>query len=247
MMVLLIFLLVALLVGGGSVAAYDVVEIEHGATLLGGVTYQGLVPDADVYYMQKHPEVCGQAADAKDGTRSVSVVRVNEGMLQDVVVFLDEVGAGKPFPEHFSDFAAFVSRWCTWEPRVGVFVNGGPITVSNRDAVVHNPIGYETVGRARLNHFNVPLHMGMPPFHQPVRLRKGRVLKLECLQHQFMHSWIFAVDNPYVSVSGDRGGFTMRDIPPGSYSLRAWHPTLGQREQVVTLVENQTLQVNVEF
>lgn len=243
----LVVLLITLLLGGGSAVAYDVVEIEHGAVILGHVTYEGVVPEADIYYMQKNPRVCGQARDAKNGTRAVSTVRVDEGMLKDVVVFLDGVPEGKPFPKDFSDLATFRSRWCTWEPRVGVFVNGDPITVINLDAVVHNPIGYETVGRARLSHFNVPLHMDGSQFHQPVTLRKGKVLKLECLQHQFMHSWVFTVDNPYVAIAGDRGDFRMNDIPAGNYSLTAWHPTLGYQSTSVTLSANQTLEVTFEY
>lgn len=244
---LLVFFLITLLLSGGSAIAYDVVEIDHGATIRGHVTYEGVVPEADIYYMQKNPRVCGQAHDAKDGTRSVSMVRVENRMLRDVVVFLDGVNEGKPFPDDFSDFTTFVSRWCTWEPRMGVFVNGDPITVINLDSVVHNPIGYETVGRARLNHFNVPLHMEESKFHQPVALRKGKVLKLECLQHQFMHSWNYAIDNPYFAIVGDRGGFGIHDIPPGSYALMAWHPTLGYQSKAITLSANQTLEVAFEF
>ncbi|HHZ82717.1 MAG TPA: carboxypeptidase regulatory-like domain-containing protein [Nitrospirales bacterium] len=243
----LVFLLITLVFSGGSAAAYNAIAIDDGATIRGHVTYEGLIPEADIYYMQKNPRVCGQAIDAHAGTRSVSMVRVHERMLRDVVLLLDGVNEGKPFPKDFSDFAAFRSRWCTWDPRIGVFVNGDPITIINLDPVVHNPIGYETVGRARLNHFNVPLHMEGLQFHQPVELRKGRVLKLECLQHQFMHSWIFAVDNPYFAIAGDRGDFRIQDIPPGSYSLTAWHPTLGRQSASVTLTANQTLEVTFEF
>jgi len=244
---LLVVLLITLLLSEGFAIAYDTVLIDHGATIRGHVTYEGVIPAADVYYMQKNPRVCGQALDAKDGMRSVSTVRVDEGMLRDVVVFVDGVTSGKPFPKDFSDFATFRSRWCTWEPQVGVFVNGDPITITNLDSVVHNPIGYETVGRARLSHFNVPLHMGGSQFHKSVTLRKGKVLKLECLQHQFMHSWMRVVDNPYFVITGDRGDFALNDIPPGTYSLTAWHPTLGHQSLSVTLVANQTLEVAFEF
>lgn len=242
-----VFILITLLFSGASAVAYNAVEIGDGATIRGHVTYGGLIPEADVYYMQKNPRVCGQARDAKDGTRSVSLVRVEEGMLRDVVVFLDDVNTGKPFPKNFLDFASFWSQWCTWEPRIGVFVNGDPITIMNSDAVAHNPIGYETIGRARLNHFNVPLHMDESKFHQPVTLRKGRVLKLECLQHQFMHSWMFAVDNPYFAISSDAGKFQLDKIPPGRYAVTAWHPTLGRQSTAVTLAANQALEVTFEF
>ena len=245
--ILLVFILITLLLGGGSAAAYNAILIDHGATVRGYVTYTGVVPESDIYYMQKNPRVCGQARDAKDGTRSVSMVRVDERMLKDVVLYLDGVTAGKPFSKDFSDFSTFRSRWCTWEPRIGVFVNGEPITIVNLDSVVHNPIGYETIGRARLNHFNVPLHMEESQFRMPVVLRKGKVLKLECLQHQFMHSWIFAVDNPYFAIAGDHGDFRIGDIPPGNYSLNAWHPTLGHKSKSVTVVANQTLEVTFEF
>tara|TARA_B100000315_G_scaffold260136_1_gene319481 strand:- start:1856 stop:2611 length:756 start_codon:yes stop_codon:yes gene_type:complete len=244
---LFVFILIVLLLGGGSAVAYDAVLIDHGATIQGHVTYAGAIPESDIYYMQKNPRVCGQARDAKDGTRSVSMVRVNESMLKDVVLYLDGVTSGKPFSRNFEDFSTFRSRWCTWEPRIGVFVNGEPITIVNLDSVVHNPIGYETIGRARLNHFNVPLHMEESKLYTPVALRKGKVLKLECLQHQFMHSWVFAVDSPYFAIAGDQGDFSITAIPPGNYLLIAWHPTLGQQRTPITIEANQTLEVTFEF
>ena len=109
----LVFLLITLVFSGGSAAAYNAIAIDDGATIRGHVTYEGLIPEADIYYMQKNPRVCGQAIDAHAGTRSVSMVRVHERMLRDVVLLLDGVNEGKPFPKDFSDFAAFRSRWCT--------------------------------------------------------------------------------------------------------------------------------------
>ena len=238
---------VTLALGLGPVSAYTVTDVRDGATIRAVVTFSGDVAVPEVYYMQKNPRVCGQAPDAMDGARSVSFVRTSNGSLEDILVFLEGVDKGKPFPSDMSKFATFLSQWCTWKPRVGVFVNGDPITVTNLDPVVHNPIGYETVGPARLNHFNIPLHVQGDTFHQPVMLRKGQFLKLECLQHQFMHSWVFRITNPYFAISRFTGTLEIGGIPPGDYTLNAWHPTLGIQRRQVTLASNQALEVQFEY
>ena len=226
--------------------AYTVVDVTDGATIRATVNFLGQAAAPDVYYMQKNPRVCGKALDAKDGARFISSVSAPEGHLEDVVVFLDQVDKGKSFPANLSQLSTFISKWCTWEPRVGVFVNGSSIMVTNLDTVVHNPIAYETVGQARLNHFNIPLHF-QDTLQRTVRLRKGNFLKLECLQHQFMHSWIFRITNPYFAISRSHEVLEIDKIPPGNYVLHAWHPSLGIQTRSVTLMANEEREVKFEF
>ena len=55
------------------------------------------------------------------------------------------------------------------------------------------------------------------------------------------------VDNPYFSISSDRGEFQLDEIPPGRYAVTAWHPTLGRQSTAVTIAANQVVEVTFEF
>ncbi|RMH07638.1 MAG: carboxypeptidase regulatory-like domain-containing protein, partial [Nitrospirae bacterium] len=46
--------------------------------------------------------------------------------------------------------------------------------------------------------------------------------------HAYMESWAMAVDNPYYAITGEDGTFVIPDIPPGTYTLEAWHPAVGK-------------------
>ena len=39
-----------------------------------------------------------------------------------------------------------------------------------------------------------------------------------------MNAWAAAFDHPYFAVTDELGRFEIKGIPPGSYTLIAWHP-----------------------
>ena len=43
----------------------------------------------------------------------------------------------------------------------------------------------------------------------------------------YMESWGLAVDNPLFAITQADGTFSLRDVPPGDYTLVAWHPGVG--------------------
>ena len=49
------------------------------------------------------------------------------------------------------------------------------------------------------------------------------------------------------TMTDDDGTFVLDDVPPGTYSLLAWHGRLGKKSVPVTLTANGTLKVNVEY
>ena len=43
------------------------------------------------------------------------------------------------------------------------------------------------------------------------------------------------VDHPYYAVTDAEGMFTIRDIPPGTYSVTCWQESLGEQTAQVTI------------
>jgi len=69
-------------------------------------------------------------------------------------------------------------------------------TVENKDPVVHNPHAFEVMGSGRRTLWNIGLPDQGSKLEKEVRVRRGNVIKLECDQHDFMHSWTRVVESP---------------------------------------------------
>jgi hypothetical protein len=128
-------------------------------------------------------------------------------------------------------------------PHVLVVRAGAELDILNPDPVLHNVHAFELMGTAQRTMFNFGQPPEEPVITTPVRPRRAREIRVECDAHDFMLGWIFAADTPYsVLVDGD-GGFTIDGIPPGTYTVRAWHPYLGMLEQEVTLAPDATREI----
>ena len=48
-------------------------------------------------------------------------------------------------------------------------------------------------------------------------------MKFQCDVHNWMFAWVTVVDHPYFAISGKDGKFTIKNVPPGKYTLAAMH------------------------
>lgn len=248
-----------------SVWGYDVKEIAGGGMVQGTVTLSGPVPDPKAYNLVifPDPEYCGRISNG-NGWRLLRDFLVNErGQVLNVVVLLEGVTEGKPFSLSVPRVEA---RDCRFSPFTTVVRSGHGIEVINMDPVMHDIQAYETstaMGTRVL--FNSPLpfnhrhHRGdlrATHDHKPgeslVRQfqlsKKRRTFVMQCGFHAYMQSWAIAVDNPYYVLTDEHGRFSLEDVPPGTYDLRAWHPGVKQAvKQQVTIEPGGNLTVDFEL
>jgi len=232
----------ALAVLGTSIeasSAYETVPVADGAAIRGRVTFEGAVPPPERFLITKDPAVCGE------GHRERQEVRVRDGALRDVVVVLQGVTRGKAWPE--SKGHQIDQRRCSFEPYLQVVPNGAELAIVNHDPVLHNIHSFELVGRVRRSLFNLAQPTQGDRTMRTVAPRRGEVIRLECDAHNWMLGWLYVVDHPYYALVGEDGGFTIDQVPPGTYRLRAWHPTLGAQEREVTATAKGRLDVNLVF
>lgn len=248
-----------------SVWGYAVKEMAGGGTVRGTVTLSGLVPDPKAYNLVifPDPEYCGRISNG-NGWRLLRDFLVNEqGEVRNVVVLLEGVTEGKPFSLSVPRVEA---RDCRFLPFTTVVRSGHGIEVVNMDPVMHDIQAYETstaMGPRVL--FNSPLsfnrrhHRGdlhATHDHRPgeslVRQfqlsKKRRTFVMQCGFHAYMQSWAIAVDNPYYVLTDENGRFSLEDVPPGTYDLRAWHPGIKQVvKQQVTIEPGENLTVDFQL
>ena len=241
--------------------AYEVVEVDNGGTIAGVVTLQGTIPAPKAFNLVTFPdpEYCGRISNGH-GWRLLHDFRVDEesGLygLKDVVVFLEGIEAGKPFDLSVPRVEA---KDCRFAPFVTVVRDRHAVEVVNMDPVMHDIQAYETsrqLGTRVL--FNSPLpmnahhqrgdlhalhgHQPGPSMLEKIQLSKGRrFFVMQCGFHAYMESWAVAVTNPYYEITDRTGAYAIEHVPPGTYRLIAWHPSVGTLEERTVTVSTKVL------
>ena len=220
-------------------AAYKEVAVSNGGTITGKVTLAGKDFAPKKYKVSKDNAVCG------DADREIDFVRVANGSLQDVVVYLDKVKEGKAFPADVGDIET-LQEACEFKPFLGVMRNGGKLAAINKDPVLHNIHTYELLGRVKKTVFNVS-QPDQNTITKTVKLKKGAAMKVECDAHDFMHAYTFVAKNPYFAVVKADGSYSIDNVPAGKYKIKAWHGFLKDQKGKVEVAAGGTATVDFAF
>lgn len=212
--------------------AYEAGPVTDGGTLRGKVTFAGSLPPKKKVIPTKDREACGT------GVREVDLVLIGADKgVEQAVVYLKEVKKGKAWPK---TPAAIDNVKCDFKPHVQVMPSGD-VEIVNSDPVLHNTHGFY----GKLTAFNVALPNQGQRIKKP--LKKAGLVRVECDAHGWMLGWIYVAENPYYAVTDKDGSFTIRDIPPGTYTLVTWQEYTGQVETPVTIKAKEVVPVSVEL
>lgn len=168
-------------------------------------------------------------------------VIVADGGLQNVFVYIKAAPAGYAFDVP-AEPAKLDQDGCVYTPHVlGVRV-GQPLEIGNSDPTAHNVHAAATANRS----FNLGQpFQGMKSAH---RFSKPEVMvPFKCDIHPWMSAYVGVVDHPYFAVSDAAGRFTIAGLPPGTYTIEAWHETLGTRSATVTVSAQETKDLSFTF
>jgi hypothetical protein len=190
--------------------------------IAGSVVYSGALPDLPPVAVTKDRAVCGLTRHVPE-----TLVVGAGGALKNVVVSIDGIRSGRPFPSGARP--TLDQRGCWFIPHVQVVPAGAEIDIINSDGILHN---IHTFPKN-----NPPINMAQPKFKKILSHAFPRpdVVKVSCDVHSWMNAWIVVAPHPYFVVTGEDGKFTLSDVPGGAYTLRAWHESLGTREQTIAV------------
>jgi uncharacterized protein (DUF2141 family) len=73
------------------------------------------------------------------------------------------------------------------------------------------------------------------------------MVAVKCDVHGWMRTSVGALEHPYFAVTGNAGSFTLANLPPGTYTIAAWHEQLGTQEQQVTVAAKESKDVEFTF
>ncbi|HEY5345711.1 MAG TPA: carboxypeptidase regulatory-like domain-containing protein [Verrucomicrobiae bacterium] len=200
-------------------AALAFLPVAHAGDITGVITLKGTPPAAVEITPIKDDPNCSLSYPGALPKTKFYVVDAN-GDLADVIVTLKGISApstGASAPSVLLD-----QKGCLYNPQILAVQTGQKIIVRNSDNCVHN---IHTVPKA-----NDPRNVVQMPGGADLTFvfdKPEPFLKFQCDVHPWMFAWVTVVDNPYYAVSGADGKFTIKNVPPGKYTLEAAHRKLG--------------------
>ncbi len=235
------FYLTALVFILGAFALASLISVKgakavDGGALTGKVIFEGTAPAPFPIRMDADP-VC--LLQNKDGASAEEVVVNPNGTLKNVFVYVKQGLEGQKF-EAPTTPVVFDQKGCRYHPHVfGIMVNQ-PFEILNSDGTLHNVHALPKASKE----FN----LGMPI--QGMKLTQKFtapevMVKVKCEVHPWMNAYGGVLDHPFYAVTGDDGSFSIQGLPPGEYTVEAWHEKFGPQTATVKVPDQG--EVNFTF
>jgi len=211
--------------------AYQAETVTGGGVVRGTVTYSGRGVAPAPLQVTKDREVCGSAR-----LYDRSLVVGHDGGIADAVITINNISTGEPMKPEVA--VKFDQKGCEYIPHVAVFPAGSTVAILNSDGILHN---VHTESR-----INPVVDVAQPGFKKQIdlKLEKPETIKVTCDAHNWMEGWWYVTANPYYAKSDTGGHYTIRNVPPGTYTLQAWQERLGTESQRITVRPGMTTTAN---
>jgi len=206
---------------GGPTTAGNAPPASKGdeGTISGKVAYTGTAPEAkkidtsaDAACTAKSPTLMTEDWVVKDGKLANTFVYIKDGSIDGAKKVSEYVWPAPSTP------ATLDQNGCHYKPHVMGVVVKQDITITNSDPTNHNihftPKNNPDWNQAQANGAGPMTH----------KLMAAEVLvPVKCNQHPWMKSYVGVLKHPFFAVTGEDGSFTIKNVPPGKYTVVAWH------------------------
>ena len=213
--------------------AYAVKAISAPATVSGTVTFASALPAVTAVSTGADSAICGPAVVEDTGAP--------QGGAAGVLVWLDDVRAGKPLGQERR--VELESMNCKLTPRVQAAVTGSAVNILGHDQFRQHLrflAGGETIPRA-----TILLGGGEQVIPTELPFKTPGLVAVRDTGHPWTHAWLAVFDHPYYAVTGANGAFSIDGVPPGKYTLKAWHDRAAMATQSVDVGANGAIKVDV--
>jgi plastocyanin len=207
------------------------------ASVRGVVHFEGKVPVSKPVSMASDP-VCAKQHAGPLVTQEV--LADPKGDLQNVVVFVSE-GLGDRAFDPPADPVVVEQKGCMYQPHVLAVRANQKLQLVNDDATSHN-IHPQPANNREWNKAEPPGSKMEESF-----AREEVAIPVKCNVHPWMRGYIAVFKHPFFAVTGKDGSFDLSNLPPGTYTIKAWHEKLGTSSQTVTIGANETKEISFVF
>ena len=210
-----------------------------GGTITGKIKFTGTAPRVATIDMS---EEAACKAKYPAPPKEETVVAGPGNTLADVFVY---VSAGVPASAKFTAPTTPVvldQNGCRYHPHVFGVMVGQPVEIQNSDPLLHN---IKAVAKS-----NRPFNISQPNAGMKTTRTFSApevMVNLQCNVHGWMHAFVGVRPDPFFAVSGPDGSFSIKDLPPGTYTVQAWHEKFGTQTATVTIAGTESKTANFTF
>lgn len=205
-------------------------------TITGKATFTGTPARQRAIDMSAEP-TCAQQHTTP--LTAESIVAGPNNALANVVVY---VSTGAPDEAQVpTQTVTFDQKGCQYIPHVVVMHTGQELKILNSDQTSHN---VHPMAKA-----NREWNRSLPPGARPIteRYDKEEFIPVKCNVHPWMRGYFVVLKTSHYDLSKADGSFTLPDLPPGKYTITAWHESYGTQTAEVTVSGSQKKEVNFAF
>jgi hypothetical protein len=206
----------------------------HAGTILGEAKLLDDGVRRPTIVVSKDQDYCGETLPNETYVSDVN------GGLKNVVVSLEAAPSQTADPQKLN---ILDNDGCRYSPRIMAMQKGERLSVRNKDPKLHIPHSYLGAKTA----FTVSLPFRGTTLEVTQKIRQAGVLKVVCDTHAWMLAYIHVFDHPFFTVTDEQGRFSIPDVPPGVYTLKAWHEGAGARMLDVTVPADGEIRVDFDF
>ncbi|HET9361831.1 MAG TPA: carboxypeptidase regulatory-like domain-containing protein [Vicinamibacterales bacterium] len=211
------------------------VDATSAGSLTGSITLEGTPPASETINRRSDSYCEGL------GTATTQVFVVTNGGLQNVFVYIKDGLGGVKFPVPATP-VVLDQQGCTYLPRVFGIQAGQPLEIRNSDDTLHN---IHALPRNNREFNRGQALKGIK--HTHVFTTAEVMVPFNCDVHKWMNAWVGVLDHPFHAVSGPGGAFEIQGVPPGTYTIEAWHEKLGTQTQTVTIGPKEAKNLSFTF
>jgi plastocyanin len=207
------------------------------SSLMGRVRFEGQRPEPARISMSADPACAKQHSGP---VVSEDFVLGKEGTLGNTIVFISDGLAGRTFDPP-TEPVVVEQKGCVYKPHVLAMRANQKLRVVNSDSTMHNihPMPANNLEWNKAEPAGATLEESF--------VREEIAIPVKCNVHPWMRSYIAVFKHPYFAVTDKDGGFDLRDLPPGEYTIKAWHEKLGTLAQKVTVSAGESKSVDFVF
>jgi hypothetical protein len=188
-------------------------------TISGSIAYAGppvtpkkIDTSADPVCGQKNPNMEAEDNKVANGKLANVFVYIKEGTLADnkkISAYSFEIPSAP---------VVLDQTGCHYVPHVLGIMANQTLKITNSDPTTHN------IHPSPKNNdeFNQGQSAGAAPIEKKFP-NSEQLIPVKCNQHPWMKSYIGVMKHPYFAVSAADGTYTIKDVPPGTYTVVAWH------------------------
>jgi plastocyanin len=208
-------------------------------SITGKISFNGTAPT---------PKKIDEGQDAycasAPGEKTTEDVVVSNGKLANVFVYVKSGGAVDKysFPAPATD-VVLDQKGCRYHPHVMGLETGQNLKVVNSDQTTHN-VHPSPSKNPEWNQSQAP---GAPPIEKKFN-KPETLIPVKCNQHPWMKAYVGVLAHPFYAVSSEAdGSYTIKGLPPGEYTIVAWHEKFPEQTQKVTVAAKETKALDFTF